>query len=146
MLTTPELGALVASFSVTHIGLSAVRESLIDRAGGVAGTLGLVGTGLRLPTFWLADTSGLDVWPDEPTAGRQIYRAGYTAISSALLFPALAAYPELHAAAAAADASSTALSASQWCGAVWHCRGRSGRVDRVAAQPVAAVARARIRV
>ena len=93
MLATAELGGLVAAFSVTHIGLSAVREPLIRTCGSFADTCGLVGSGLKLPTFWLADTSGLEVWPTEETAGRQIYRAGYTAVASALLFPALASYP-----------------------------------------------------
>ena len=68
--STGELGSLVLAFSVTHIGLSAVRETVIEQVGIVMGRLNLVGRGLRLPSFWLADTSGLDVWPDEATAGR----------------------------------------------------------------------------
>lgn len=116
MLTTAELGGLVGTFSATHIGLSAVRESLIERAGRACGSLGIVGRDVKLPSFWLADTSGYDVWPDEATAGRQVYRAGYTLVSSALLFPALAAYPELRAATIEASASPPLLqlSADVW--------------------------------
>ena len=118
MLTTAELGGLVGTFSATHIGLSAVRESLIERAGRACGSLGIVGRDVKLPSFWLADTSGFDVWPDEATAGRQVYRAGYTLISSALLFPALAAYPELRAATIEASAPPLLqLSAEGW----WAC-------------------------
>eukprot|EP00966_Prymnesium_polylepis_P287813 6647725-Prymnesium_polylepis.1 len=113
MMTTSELSGLVAAFSVTHIGLSAVRERLIDQLGAVAGALGTVGRDLTLPSFWIADTNGFDVWPDEATAGRQIYRAGYTAISASLLFPALAAYPEVRAAAEAA-APSLHLAPTHW--------------------------------
>ena len=116
LLTTNQLGGLIASFSVTHIGLSAIREPLIDGLGAAAGRVGSVGLGISLPSIWLADSSGLEVWPNEATAGRQLYRAGYTAVSSALLFPALAAYPEARAAAEAA-AASTALSPSEW----WLC-------------------------
>ena len=113
MLSTDELGSLVLAFSVTHIGLSAVREAVIEQLGVAAGRLNLVGRGIQLPSFWLADTSGLEVWPDEETAGRQVYRAGYTAVASALLFPALAAYPEVRGDAVAA-VGANALDASAW--------------------------------
>jgi len=113
-LLTSELGGLVAAFSVSHIGLSAVREPLIEKLGSAAGSLGVVGRAVKLPDIWLADTSGLDVWPDEPTAGRQIYRAGYTLVSSVLLFPALGAYPELRAAAEASAPSLLQLSPTEW--------------------------------
>ena len=89
VLTTSQLGGLVASFSVSHIGLSAIREPLIDRLGAAANQVGAVGLGVSLPSIWLADSSGLEVWPDEATAGRQLYRLGYTLVSSALLFPVL---------------------------------------------------------
>lgn len=95
MLSSAELGGLVAAFSVTHIGLSAVREGIIDGLGSAAGSLGLVGRGWKLPSIWLADTTGLEIWPDEAIAGRQIYRAFYTFVASALLFPALLDYPEV---------------------------------------------------
>ena len=116
VLSTIELGGLIASFSVTHIGLSAVREPLIDRVGAAAARVGAVGRGMSLPSVWLADSSGLEVWPDEATAGRQLYRAGYTLISSALLFPALAGYPDARAAAEVA-AHSAVLPPSVW----WLC-------------------------
>ena len=111
MLTPLALGGLVASFSVTHIGLSAIREPLIAGCGAAADRLGLVGRGWQLPQAWLADANGFEVWPDRETAGRQIYRAGYTAVASALLFPALADYPHVREAAAAAP---IALSPAQW--------------------------------
>ena len=103
LLSAPEIGGLVAAFSVTHIGLSAVREPIIDNLGAAARSLNLVGRDIRLPEIWLADTSGYKVWPDEATAGRQVYRAGYTFVASALLFPALGAYPAVRAAAASAS-------------------------------------------
>jgi len=111
LITTPVLGALVSAFSVSHIGQSAVREPLIAQLGAAAGQLGAVGRGATLPSFWLADTGGLEVWPDEVTAGRQVYRAGYTLVSAALLFPALAAYPQLHA---AEIAPAVALAGASW--------------------------------
>ena len=111
MLTASDLGGLVAAFSVTHIGLSAVREPLIGGCGFLADGLGLVGRNVRLPDVWLADTNGLDFWPDRATAGRQVYRAFYTAVASALLFPALASYPEVRAADAAIP---LVLSPEQW--------------------------------
>ena len=52
MLTPLTLGGLVAGFSVTHIGLSAVREPLIAACGATADGLGLVGRGWRLPEAW----------------------------------------------------------------------------------------------
>ena len=45
------------------------------------------------------------------TAGRQLYRFGYSAVASALLFPALAAYPE---ARLADPHGRVALSSSGW--------------------------------
>ena len=113
MLTTSELGTLIVGFSVTHIGLSAVREGVIDSLGIAVGKLNLVGRGLRLPKIWLADTGGLDIWPDEATAGRQVYRAIYTAVASALLFPALLEYPNVRADAVAA-VGDHALETPEW--------------------------------
>ena len=73
MLTPLTLGGLVAGFSVTHIGLSAVREPLIAACGATADGLGLVGRGWRLPeAWWPADAGGLEVWPDAPTEQRAI--------------------------------------------------------------------------
>ena len=67
--------------------MSAVRSSLIDAAGKIASQAGAVGTGWTLPAaWWPADDVGrLDIWPDAATAGRQIYRAVYTAVSAVTL-------------------------------------------------------------
>ena len=113
MLTPLALGGLVASFSVSHIGLSAVRESLIASSGAAADRFGLVGRGWSLPVFAsaLADARGVELFPNTETAGRQIYRAGYTAVASALLFPALLGYPEVRE---ATEAAPIALSNLQW--------------------------------
>ena len=56
MLSTIELGGLVGTFSATHIGLSAVRERLIDQIGRAADSAGLVGRDVQLPSYWPADT------------------------------------------------------------------------------------------
>ena len=114
LLDAGTLGGLVAGFSVTHIGLSAIREPLIERCGLVTERLGLVNTGVKLPSIWLADTNGLEIWPDAATAGRQVYRAFYTAVASALLFPALAAYPDVHAAEVAASSAITLQPEQFW--------------------------------
>ena len=133
MLTPLTLGGLVAGFSVTHIGLSAVREPLIAACGATADGLGLVGRGWRLPeAWWPADAGGLEVWPDAATAGRQIYRAGYTAVASALLFPALAAYPEVRE---AAEAAPVALAPAQWWAAFAVASAAQGASIASLAQP-----------
>lgn len=112
-MSTVDMTSLVAFFSVTHIGLSAVREPIIERLGKLAGSGDLVGRGWSLPSFWLGDSSGLEVWPDEATAGRQLYRAAYTAVAGGSLFPALLQYPAVHAASAdCLDLSS--LDAGAW--------------------------------
>ena len=111
MLTAVELGGLVAGFSVTHIGLSAIREPLIAGCGASADRLGLVGSNFRLPKIWLADTNGLEIWPDAETAGRQVYRGFYTVVASALLFPALWEYPALRETATSVP---LVLSPEQW--------------------------------
>ena len=76
------LAAYVGAFSATHVGLSAVRDGFIAGFGRGAGALGLVGKeGWVLPAIWLGDGSAKDdatgqekVWPDEATAGRQLFR------------------------------------------------------------------------
>ena len=134
MLTPLALGGLVASFSITHIGLSAVRQPLIAGSGAAADRLGLVGRGWELPVAVsaLADASGVELWPDAETAGRQIYRAGYTAVASALLFPALLEYPAVREAAAAAP---IALSPVQWWAAFAVASGAQGVSIASLAQP-----------
>ena len=86
------LGAWVLLFSTSHIGMSAARSSLIDVCGRGANQLGIVGRDLKLPEIWLADESGLDVFPDVDTAGRQIYRVCYSAISFLTLGSAFSSY------------------------------------------------------
>ena len=73
-MTTDELGGLVCGFAITHIGLSAVREGIIDAIGTAASRLNLVGRPWRLPSFWFADTNGLEVWPDASIAGARSVR------------------------------------------------------------------------
>jgi len=96
----------VVAFASSHIGMSANRGAIISNLGEVVSSLDLVGReGWTLPTWWPGDSSGGDRWfPDADTAGRQMYRAGYTAVSFATLGSALAAY--LAASAASAGASS----------------------------------------
>jgi len=127
MLTTEDLAELVAAFSVTHIGLSAVREPIINQLGMGADWLGLVDRNLTLPSFWLADSTGYEFWPDRAIAGRQIFRAVYTIIASALLFPALAAYPDVRNIAVDAFGQN-ALDAQQF----WACFGLAATAQGIA--------------
>uniref|UniRef100_A0A7S1ZUY0 NnrU domain-containing protein n=1 Tax=Ditylum brightwellii TaxID=49249 RepID=A0A7S1ZUY0_9STRA len=82
----------IASFSISHIGMSAQRNYFIQKCGDLASSLQLVGTGLTLPDYWPGDTSGNDIFPDTDTAGRQFYRLGYTIVSFATLGSALTSY------------------------------------------------------
>ena len=90
------LASWVLAFSLSHIGMSAIRSSIIARLGHLASSppLSLVGREeWKLPRWWPGDSSGGDqVFPDADTAGRQIYRAGYTSVSFLTLGSALAAY------------------------------------------------------
>lgn len=89
------LAVWVASFASSHIGMSAVRSTIIETLGAAAGSVGLVGNGdWRLPGWWPSDNSGPLLFPDRTTAGRQFYRALYTAVSFFTLGSALAAYLE----------------------------------------------------
>ena len=54
--------------------------------------LGLVGRGLALPEFWLGDSSGNELWPDEAVAGRQIFRILYSLVAFGTLGGAFGAY------------------------------------------------------
>ena len=89
-----ELAIWVLAFASTHIGMSAVRTSIISVVGKVADALILVDNkGLTLPGWWPGDdASGKRIFPDVLTAGRQIYRALYTAVSFVTLGSAFAAY------------------------------------------------------
>jgi len=92
----------IAAFASTHIGLSAARVEIIGRLGRFADGLGLVGNAdWKLPRGWPGENgsgSGGEqdlVFPDTETAGRQLYRAGYTAISFLTLGNALLSYLDL---------------------------------------------------
>ena len=84
----------VLAFASSHIGMSATRSTIIASLGEVASALQLVGRDeWKLPGWWPGDSSGGDrLFPDADTAGRQVYRAGYTAVSFATLGSAFAAY------------------------------------------------------
>ena len=84
----------VLAFASSHIGMSATRSTIIASLGEVASALRLVGRDeWKLPAWWPGDSSGGDrLFPDTDTTGRQVYRAGYTAISFATLGSAFAAY------------------------------------------------------
>ena len=97
------LAAYVGAFSATHVGLSAVRDGFIAGFGRGAGALGLVGKeGWVLPAIWLGDGSAKDdatgqekVWPDEATAGRQLFRVFYSVVAAVTLGGAFAAFGEV---------------------------------------------------
>lgn len=78
---------------VAHWDVSGSFE-IISTLGDVATSLELVGRKeWKLPDWWPGDTSGGDrIFPDADTAGRQIYRAGYTFVSFFTLGSAFAAY------------------------------------------------------
>ncbi len=89
-----ELAIWVTSFSSLHIGMSAVRESLISICGNAAQDANLVNRNIiSLPSWWPGDdVGGSDVFPDQETAGRQIYRMIYTIVSFVTLGGALMSY------------------------------------------------------
>lgn len=90
------LALYVAAFSATHIGLSALRGPIIEGCGSAASALRLVGRGVTLPDFWLGDSSGNQIWPDEASAGRQIFRVGYSLVATASLLGAFGAFQACH--------------------------------------------------
>jgi uncharacterized membrane protein len=71
----------MATFASSHIGMSAVRDRLIGACGDAMDKVGLVNTGFQLPTWWPGDEAGNQLFPTRESAGRQGYRAGYTAVS-----------------------------------------------------------------
>ena len=94
-----ELALYVGLFSATHVGLSAVRDPIISGLGRAASALSLVGRDVRLPSIWLGDGSALDeatgqelVFPDEETAGRQLFRIVYSVVAAATLGGSFAAF------------------------------------------------------
>ena len=103
LLTEPLLRTTIplALFCSSHVGLSNVREPLIDGFGKIAGKLKLVNTGLQLPEVFVATkkvqdgteiVSDVDFWPNEKVAGRQIFRIFYSAIAFWTLGYSLSSY------------------------------------------------------
>lgn len=90
------LGLWVVTFAASHIGMSAIRSTIISTLGKIVEgpPFTLVGReNWKLPAWWPGDGAGGNaVFPDADTAGRQIYRALYTAISFATLGSAFFAY------------------------------------------------------
>ena len=87
----------VSAFSFSHIGMSAIRQTLITDIFGkflANDLLGIVGTGkLRLPSFWPGDSSGTnELFPDIETTGRQFYRIFYTMVSFVTLGASFSTY------------------------------------------------------
>lgn len=101
------LAAWTFAFSLSHIGMSATRSNIIRSLGETVNSLNLVGNEeWTLPSWWPGDnTGGNKIFPDELTAGRQVYRGLYTAVSFLTLGNAFAAY--LHSSSVALDVSST---------------------------------------
>jgi len=77
------LSVWIGPFATSHIGMSAIRSTLIASFGQVAHRINLVGhRSWRLPEIWPGDdVGGREIWPDAATAGRQLYRAAYTVVS-----------------------------------------------------------------
>ena len=88
------LSLWILSFASSHIGMSALRTELISSLGCTMDSLQLVGNEeWRLPSWWPGDnTGGNRIFPDDLTAGRQVYRALYTAVSFITLGSAFGAY------------------------------------------------------
>ena len=94
------LALSVFAFASSHIGLSAKRTKIISSLGDVMQQLNLVGNDdWKLPDYWPGDnTGGQQIFPDSLTAGRQVYRALYTAVSFITLGNAFATYLQSSAA------------------------------------------------
>lgn len=86
--------APLVAFSASHVGLSNVREPIIDALGRCVERLGLVGSGLALPKALFATTRSDEPtwWPSRDVAGRQLYRALYTLIAFWTLGESVSAY------------------------------------------------------
>ena len=96
--TAVSLAAWVILFAASHIGLSAIRTTLIHSIGTWADErLGIVDTiAWELPDLWPGDDVGQQrIFPDRETTGRQVYRALYTAVSFVTLGAALQTYLDL---------------------------------------------------
>ena len=88
------LALWVVAFASSHIGMSAKRTKIISSIGDIMQQLNLVGNDdWKLPDYWPGDnTGGQQIFPDSLTAGRQVYRALYTAVSFITLGNAFATY------------------------------------------------------
>ena len=104
----PILSFWVLAFASSHIGMSAIRSKIIQSLGEAAKSLNLVGNeDWTLPRWWPGDnTGGSRIFPDDLTAGRQVYRVLYTLISFVTLGSALGAY--LHSSSITGGMSSSA--------------------------------------
>jgi len=87
-----ELAFWTVSFASTHIGISAIRNIIIDKLGRTMEVAGVVNSGVQLPAVWPGDALGNQVWPTSDSAGRQVYRLLYTMVSFGTLGNALACY------------------------------------------------------
>lgn len=91
------LASWVIAFSASHIGMSAIRDRLIEICGEFAAKVNIVDRGWKLPSWWLGDGVAENcILPDKDTAGRQIYRMGYTLVSFTTLGSALMTYVSIH--------------------------------------------------
>jgi len=92
--TDKSIAVWTVLFASSHIGMSAIRESIIQQLGKGADRLGLVGNDeWTLPSFWPGDSVGGNrIFPNTDTAGRQLYRALYTLVSFTTLGSAFALY------------------------------------------------------
>jgi uncharacterized membrane protein len=88
------LALWVIAFASSHIGMSAVRASIISYFGELALAVKWVNNEeWLLPKWWPGDnTGGKQIFPNASTAGRQMYRAMYTVVSFITLGAAFAAY------------------------------------------------------
>lgn len=88
------LSLWVIAFASSHIGMSAIRSSIISFLGNGAQALNLVNNEeWILPPWWPGDTmGGNNIFPDALTAGRQIYRMMYTVVSFVTLGFAFGSY------------------------------------------------------
>ena len=93
-LQLQQLTIWITAFSSLHIGMSAIRDTLIQSCGQWAENANLVNRKIvTLPTWWPGDDVGGDeIFPNTDTAGRQIYRLGYTIVSFFTLGGALSTY------------------------------------------------------
>jgi len=94
-----DVGLWTTAFATSHIGMSAIRNSIIQILGNFADKqLKIVGRGQgkwQLPDFWPGDNEGgQDIFPTIDIAGRQLYRILYTIVSFGTLGSAFSSYLE----------------------------------------------------